>query len=283
MHSRFYHFNLVEICGRDIPMSEEEAGAATSPPKKTKAKITRKAARRAPKKVSAKKGRTPRIYPVLSFEETLVLAEAINSYASGERVARLTLLKQMNSSPTSSSTQILITSSGKYGITKGSFVAEHIELTDKGRLATDKNASAVDVTQARFDLAISGIKPFEVLYNRYKGKKLPSHDVMRDTLAEADLEITDHKECIDLFIVNAKYIGLLQTIAGSETLVPIETLLEQIPAEGGAYTNPALQTTFQAPIGADAKGSKSQTQWQKICFYITPIGDEGTVACARFG
>jgi hypothetical protein len=32
--------------------------------------------------------------------------------------SRLTLLKAINLSPTSSSTQILITSSGKYGITK---------------------------------------------------------------------------------------------------------------------------------------------------------------------
>lgn len=257
-------------------MSEENEGTVAPATKKAKSKSARKAARTTVRKASAKKGRTPRIYPVLSFEEALTLAEAINTYASGERVARLTLLKQMNSSPTSSSTQILITSSGKYGITKGSFVAEHLELTEKGRLATDKGASAREVTQARFDLAISGIRPFEVLYNRYKGKKLPSHDVMRDTLAEADLEITDDKECIDLFIVNAKYIGLLQTIAGSETLVPIETLLEQIPSGEGASSNLALQRSFQASTGEVKPSSKSQTQWQKVCFYVTPIGDEGT-------
>ena len=257
-------------------MSEDdEASSADVPKKKIKNKSSKRK-QKLSKRISNKKGRKPRIYPVLSFEETLVLAEAINTYASGERVARLTLLKQMNSSPTSSSTQILITSSGKYGITKGSFIAEHLELTDKGKLATDKNASPRDVTRARYDLAVSGIRPFDVLYNRYKGKKLPSHDVMRDTLAEADLEITDDKECIDLFIVNAKFLGLLQTIAGSETLVPIETLLEQLPSGGSAANSVALQNSFPSPTSADSKTTKSQTQWQKVCFYITPIGDEGT-------
>ncbi|MEO7860764.1 MAG: hypothetical protein ABIU05_10010 [Nitrospirales bacterium] len=81
---------------------------------------SKKAAKKSqPKRISggssAKRTRTPRIYPALSFEESLVLADAIHTHASGEKVGRLTLLKAMNMSPTSSSTQILITSSGKYG------------------------------------------------------------------------------------------------------------------------------------------------------------------------
>lgn len=259
-------------------MSEEDTKSAPlAKPRKNASKAKKKAAKKSKVAGANKRVRTPRIYPALSFEQSLVLADAIHKFASGERVSRLTLLKQMNLSPTSSATQILITSSGKYGLTKGSFAAEHIELTPEGKTATDKAISAKPQRQARFDLAIKGILPFEILYNKYKGKKLPSHDVMIDTLSEAKLEITDDKECIDTFIVNAKYLDLLQTIAGSETLMPIETLLEQLPETPDP--GPAFLGLGQ-PLSADGPATspalRSDTQWQKVCFYIAPIGDEAT-------
>jgi hypothetical protein len=183
----------------------------------------------------------------------------------------------MNLSPTSSATQILITSSGKYGLTKGSYAADYLELTAEGKTASDKVSAPRTKTQARFDLAIKKIQPFQLLYDRYRGKKLPSHDVMKDVLAEAKLEVSDSKECIDTFIVNAKFLGLLQTIAGSETLMPIETVLEQLPetppdASATSATPPQVASTTGKP--SDASPTRSASQWTKICFYITPIGDE---------
>lgn len=223
---------------------------------------------------AAKRTRTPRIYPALSFEESLVLADAIQTHASGERVARLTLLKQMNLSPTSSATQILITSASKYGLTKGSYAAEHVELTPEGKSASDKNAPPRQRTQTRFDLAIKGIAPFEVLYTRYRGKKLPSHDVLKDVLRDANLEVSDEKECIDTFVVNAKFLGLLQTIAGSETLVPIETLIEQLPANQGPQL-PTMNAGFSPSAAATIDlGNQGSGQWNKTCFYVTPIGSD---------
>ncbi len=221
-----------------------------------------------------KRTRTARIYPALSFEESLLLADAIQTHASGEKVARLTLLKQMNQSPTSSSTQILITSAAKYGLTKGSYVADHLELTPEGKIASDKSASVTRRTQTRFDLAIKGIVPFEALYSRYRGKKLPSHDVLKDVLKEAQLEVSDENECIDTFVVNAKFVGLLQTIAGSETLIPIETLVEQLPdAQAGQLTPAGTSLTATQVSGTDP-GSRASVSWHKTCFYVTPIGSD---------
>jgi hypothetical protein len=254
------------VADNDTPLKETAAGPKRRP-RSTKKKMRRRG--------TEQRIRTARIYPALSFEESLVLAEAIQTHASGERISRLTLLKQMNLSPTSSATQILITSSGKYGITKGSYAAEHLELTPPGRTASDKNSAPRVKAQARFELAIKNVKPFDALYNRYRGKKLPSHDVVKDVLKEAELQIADEKECIDTFIVNAKFIGLLQTIAGSETLVPIETLLEQLP--NGDATIPVVAPAVgnQRPLGTREESTpRSQGQWQNVCFYITPIGAE---------
>ena len=107
----------------------------------TKAKQTNKKNRRRARKArsrSAKEGdsgrqRQSRPYPASTFKDALPLGEAIMRLASGEKVRRLTLLQQMDKSPNSSTTKMLITNSGKYGITKGSYVAEFLELTPTGK------------------------------------------------------------------------------------------------------------------------------------------------------
>jgi hypothetical protein len=103
-------------------VAEKEGAPAEAKAAESSQRSAKTGQRKAKAKTHAaklKRTRTPRIYPALSFEESLVIADAIQTYASGEKVARLTLLKQMNLSPTSSATQILITTSGKYGLTKG--------------------------------------------------------------------------------------------------------------------------------------------------------------------
>jgi hypothetical protein len=85
------------------------------------------------------------------------------------------------------------------------------------------------------------------------------------------LDITDSKECIDIFIVNAKFLGLLQTIAGSETLMPLAAV----------NTFPAQQHQPSAagqskPISATSATGKppAKPKWARTCFYVSPIGDE---------
>lgn len=246
----------------DEPQAKESEKKSTTKKKK------------AAKPSQAKRTRTARIYPALSFEQALVLAEAIHEHASEIKVSRLTLLKKMNMSQTSSVTQILITSSGKYGLTKGSYLAESIELTVKGAIASDKHSPPRAKAQARVDLAIKSIKPFDVLYERYKGRKLPSHEFMRDALGEAKLEVADSRECIDTFIVNAKFVGILQTIAGSETLVPVETLLEELPKDDVRTVPSAMKQ--ETAKGATAQSVPSGVQWDRTCFYISAIDIEGS-------
>ena len=77
--------------------------------------------------------RQARPYPASSFTDALPLGEAIMRHASGEKVRRLTLVQQMDKSPNSGTTKMMITNSGKYGITKGSYAAEYLELTETGR------------------------------------------------------------------------------------------------------------------------------------------------------
>jgi len=218
----------------------------------------------------AKRTRRQRPYPTASFEETLELGEAIQKYASGEKVRRLTLLEKMNKSPTSSSTMILIVNSTKYGITRGSYAAEWLELTELGTKATNPDAHPREKLQARFTLAIDGVKVFKALYDGYKGKKIPTHEVLRDFVADAKLSIEDFDESIDLFIVNAKFLGLLRMVAGSQLLITVEQALDELSHDGQRALADA-----NSPSG-NGEAKPGPTDWRSICFYITPIGADGS-------
>lgn len=226
------------------------------------------------------KKRQLRPYPASPFEEALPLGEAIHQFASGEKVRRLTLLKQLNKSPTSSSTRMLITNSSRYGITLGSHSAEWLELTPVGAVATSTEASERQRREARFKLAIEGVPVFNLLYSEYRGKKLPSHDVLKDAVIHSKLDVTDHKECVDIFIVNAKFLGLLQTIAGSETLLPIEQVIEEIPAttrdSGSDIAERVPPRSFSLSSQGNGRDERNGVDWSKTCFVISPIGDEAS-------
>ena len=226
------------------------------------------------KKITERKARAFRPYPAAPFEDALVLAQEIQKIAPDGKVRRLTLLKSINKSPTSSSTQMLITNSGKYKITRGSYRAEWLEITPEGLLAVRAETPPRDRLTARFNLAIAGITPFKTLYDEYSRKKLPAHQVIKDFLETAVNGVDNLDECIDLFIVNAKFLGLLQTIAGSETVLPIEQVVEELQP-----STQLLTSGTTAPIIPSRDGQPSgrpQEDWSNVCFYISPIGDEGS-------
>lgn len=234
--------------------------------KKSKKAKTAKGSR----KKTAEPKRRERPYPASSFEDALAIGNAIITHAAGDRVRRLTLLEKMQKSPDSSATRMMITNSGKYNITTGSYAAEHLALTEQGKIVVDPASSSAEKLQASFNLALDGVGPFKVLYEHYRGKKLPDREVIKDVLSESSIEVPDLDECVDTFIVNAKYLGLLRTIGGAETLIPIEQALDDTNKQDASSAS--LQ---EKPIRFIAGAEVSQ-DWKKLCFYITPIGSEGS-------
>lgn len=250
--------------------------AATKTKKVTKV-VAKKRGKAVPAADSART-RTARPYPASSFSDALVLGDAIMRFASGDRVRRLTLLAQMDKSPTSGPTKMMITNSGKYGITTGSYSAEYLELTEKGRLAVDSSLPHAQRCRAAFDLAIDGIPPFKVLYDHYKDKRLPEREVMKDVLRDSSITVPDIDECVDTFTVNVKDLELLRTIGGAETLVSIDQVLEELTRPGysdGSAKSIVSGTALPAAPSIVKKLSDqpaAASDWHQVCFYITPIG-----------
>jgi hypothetical protein len=206
------------------PSSRKRKPVKTAPHKGTRSRAKAEALPAAPKAV--------RTFPASTFEDALTLAEAIWKHAAGERIRRLTLFDAMSKSPESGTTRQLITNSGRYGLTSGSYHSEHIELTPVGRIATNPEAAGVERTRARFELAIDQIPSFKALYANYKDKKLPSPPVMRDFLREQGVPDEQIPEAIETFTVNAKFLGALRVIGGAERIISLEQLLEEAPRRG---------------------------------------------------
>ena len=222
---------------------------------------------------SGRRSRTTRTYPASSFSDALEIGTAIYEHA-GAKIRRLTLLEKIGRSPTSGATRQMITNSSRYGITKGSYNAEHLELTSEGLTIFEGAKSPREILQAKFDLAIDKISPFKKLYDEYAGKRLAAPEVMRDFLKESQERIDDFKECIDFFIVNVKDLNLLRTIGGAETLVPIEQALEELPSKYAERNSQPVVIQKNDSESPNVTTQSSTSAWDSICFYITPIGTE---------
>lgn len=217
--------------------------------------------------------RTARPYPASSFSDALPLGDAIMKHAAGEKVRRLTLLGKIDKSPNSGATKMMITNSGKYGITTGSYSADYLELTQKGSEAVNNSLGMRQKTQASFDLAIEGVAPFKLLYDHYKGKRLPERDVIKDFLRDSDKAVPDLDECVDTFTVNVKDLGLLRTIGGAETLISIGQAIDELPIDSLGSGSGAKSESTNKNVSTTAV-QNAERDWENICFYITPIGSE---------
>ncbi len=226
--------------------------------------------------VAKKRTRRTALFPAASFEEALTLANAVQKHAAGQTVRRLTLFDQMGKSPDSGTSRQLIVNSNKYGLTKGSYSAEHLELTPDGKLATGSEVPPRDKLKARFKLAIDRIGPFKALYETQKGNRLPVTSVLQDFAKEQGVPDADAKECVEMFIVNAKFLGILKPIAGAERIVPIDQALEELPDKSTEPEEDGQPPATPAVHGAIATARPDERNWDRICFYISPIGEEGS-------
>lgn len=217
-------------------------------------------------KVAAARSRTQRSFPAATFEDALELARQIQKMGSN-KVRRLTLFDEMKKSPDSGASRQLITNSNRYGITKGSYAAEFLELTEDGQAVVSPETAPKEKARATFRLAIDGVPPFKAIYQEYAGKRLPSPSVVKDFLLEAGYADEEIQECIDTFTVNAKHAGVLKLLSGAEQLLKLDHALDELPGR----VAPAL--VANGPVARPGPVSVGgEPDWGKVCFYVTPIG-----------
>jgi hypothetical protein len=252
-------------------VAEKDATEETPAPvvKLKVARAKRKGARK--KTAGARAGKRERrptpSFPPVSFATAFPFAEAVQKHGAGQQVRRLTLFEKLERSPESSISRDWITNARKYELTKGSYTADFIELTELGAAATSPDNQPREQLAAKFKLAIDGVPVFKALYEKNKGSRLPSPEILRDSLA--DVPADQRTQAVDIFLDNAKYLGLLRTIAGAERVVSIEQALEDLRG-GAAPTSPDVA----AQAGVQKVADKTK-KWPSVCFVISPIGSVG--------
>lgn len=222
--------------------------------------------------------------PMFSYEESLLIANAIWECSSGQKVRRLTLFNHIGKSPDSGTSRSLITNSSKYGLTKGGYQADYLELTPDGSIATNPEETSSNKLLANFKLAIQHINYFNLLYERFKDMKVPSNSVLIDTLVEAGLDTETGKKCVELFLNNARFIGIIKVISGSERILTIDHVIEEmsdhlnsvsVNANQGLNYEPHQDAFTPSGVELDLPEiNDSADDWDNVCFYITAIGSE---------
>lgn len=228
-----------------------------------------------------------KLFPVLGFNETLVLAKGIVEYSAGKKMRRLTLFDKLKRSPTSGPSRLLITISSRYGLTTGSYAAEYLTITDDASMILSETSSEFERRQKNFQLAIQQQSVFQQLYERLEGKRLPVSDVLRDELAQIGVPASDRSVAAEIFIQNAQDLGLIRDISGKDTLIPIEQVLEELPSDrpqsGGVIKEegargeigiskiqfePNIQVNIGINIAADTPDDKIKVIFENMKKYL---------------
>jgi len=212
-------------------------------------------------KANGGRRRGPKQYPVMPFEQALRIGQGISDFGAGHPMKRDTLLEKLGL-PVNQATKDLITASSRYGITTGSHAAPEIKLTEEGAKAVAP-APSLERSNARIRLAITNIPPFQKLYEKFGGGKMPAVEAMRDCLD--DMNEGDRAPCVDIFVQNAKFVGILQTREGAEFITSLE---EAVTRALGAPA--AVPQSAGAPVNQPMAGEDFET----VCFFIAPIGAE---------
>jgi hypothetical protein len=219
--------------------------------------------RRGKPKSSAGRRRGPKPYPVIPFEQALRIGQGISDFGAGHPMKRSTLLEKLGL-PSNQTAKDLITASSKYGITIGGHDAPELKLTEEGGRAVS-SAIPLERSNARIKLAIIGVEPFNKLYEKFGGGKMPAVEAMRDCLD--DLNEGDRAPCVDIFVQNAKFVGILQTREGAEFITSLEDAVTTTLA-----VNAIAPQMVAAAINQPVAGEDFET----VCFFIAPIGAEDT-------
>jgi len=239
-----------------------------------------------------RKKRQARSFPAMSFDEALALPKYIQEHGAGQPIRRLTLFEAIQRSPDSSASRQLITSSGQYNLTTGGYRAETLALTPKGAIASDPAAPDDRQLRARFDLAIAEVTPFQSIYERYVGNRLPTVEVLRDAARDADVPDEYVAEAVETFLANAREVGLIRSIAGSEHLISIDAAAEMLEGQQGdagaddRRSGPADEKAPPTVATAHAKVDTNVTpraarvaedDLSNVCFVVSPIGDADSI------
>ena len=172
------------------------------------------------------RGRT-KPFPVMAFEDALVLPRSIMEFGLKGEIQRLTLFNKLERSPTSSSSRALITNSAKYGLTSGSYAVPTLKVTENGLKAISAESSTAEML---LNLAVEQFDPFRELYKKLSNHRLPDMTVLGDELGSLGIDDGDCPQAAEIFAANIRFLGLVRETGGSEVVTSVSQADDQLPS-----------------------------------------------------
>lgn len=230
-------------------------------------------------------------YPPKPLREAEAIARTIIESGGGRPMVRLTIAKELDLAPEGRAFRELITASGGYGLTTGSYAADEIELQDWGKLLVGGDLGAAYE-------ALFSVELFTKFHQEYKNAKVPSDQAAYDFL-KRDCAVPDRqaKGVYSRMLQDARDWHIVQELKGAETVVPLKMARNKAAAEltmvdegvsapregpepgiveGEAYDRrrveiePSLQLSIAIHIAADTPEDKIETIFRNMAKYLLP-------------
>jgi len=186
------------------------------------------------------------VYPKISLMETLKIAQAIKDHSAGKPYDRLDLAKTIGFSPASSKFRMMISSSNRYGLTKGNYNAKQIALTPLGTSIVspkDSHERADGLKKALFNIDL-----FKRFFTDYDNNKLPDVQFLVNTLNRTyGIPVEDCKKCYSILVKNAKELKILDEISGSQWVHLSKLSVPEAPPAPPTPPTPEEGEVFETP------------------------------------
>lgn len=238
---------------------------------------TKKAAKKAPatKNGSPATNEKPRlsgdVLPRRSLEKAIEVAKTLRQVFAGKSVTLRELAKSMGLAPTNNEFKYAVWSAAAYGIVnaEGPKTNRTYSLAELGRKIVAENYPG-EAQEAKVKAVLTPTI-LSKFFADYNGNPIPPTDEHFANVLEDKFHIPRERtaEAIDIIKANGKFAGILRE--QGEGNAPI-VRLESVPDAAKVTIN----ESSTGSSGSESTGTPS-TGWDKTCFLITPIGEDGSV------
>jgi hypothetical protein len=123
-------------------------------------------------------------------------------------------------------------------LTTGGNGSEYLTITDDAKMVLDTTKKDREKKQIIFTLAIQSFDVFERLYEQLKERRWPAENFLRDAIMGLGVDESDCEIAGEVFYANARYLGLIRELSGSDNLISLEHMLDELPDVDNAHNEP---------------------------------------------
>lgn len=200
--------------------------------------------------------------PSMSLDKSLAIARAIVDNYASKPASPLQVAKALNVTPTSGPFRMMCGASVAYGLTKGGYNVDKIELLPLGKRIL-KPTKENDDLKAKVE-AFSKPRVISEFINKYNGSPIPRKDIAKNVLEEMDVPSDKAEYVLEMIIEQGEALGIVTTLKNKK-YVEIPTNLEEL--ESLPETNEADED-FEEDYSEERDESSADTQEEK------PVVDE---------